>query len=387
MEDNANTNTDKLITFGKMALEQGWYEQAREYFEQALALDASNQEAREALAKVETILARQASLEPLKPEVEPASEEMQISHEEEKVHLEAQEERIKIAQRERRWLVGIGAAIAVIMLLIGLYGIKIVVSLVAFVIVIISFLYLVNRQAKLELSMGTPAAEPIQDEPVEPPSEPESTREPVTPPHERVEPLHIERRVEKAKSTELLELTCQNCGAALSVVGESDQFACTYCGTAYEAKRNKGVIAFRQLKEGVEGIKLSTDRVASELAVKRIDREITGIANQHVALAAAAQPIVARLDYLKRTSLWRLFHKQEVQKLEGRLYSIIQEMRDLNEMLERKFKEYEYHMRIASSTTPEHGGPDAFMKWGKQELRACIEGAETIIEILLEKIS
>ena len=116
---------DTLITFGQMALEQGWYGQAREYFEQVLALDASNQEAREALAEVEAILARQASLEPLKPVVEPASEEMQISHEEEKVHLEAQEERIKVALRERRWLVGIGAAIAVIILL-GLYDFRIV---------------------------------------------------------------------------------------------------------------------------------------------------------------------------------------------------------------------------------------------------------------------
>jgi len=35
----------KLITFGQMALEQGWYDKAREYFEQALALDASNLEA------------------------------------------------------------------------------------------------------------------------------------------------------------------------------------------------------------------------------------------------------------------------------------------------------------------------------------------------------
>ena len=42
MGSNPNTDVDKLITFGKMALEQGWYDKAREYFEQALALDASN---------------------------------------------------------------------------------------------------------------------------------------------------------------------------------------------------------------------------------------------------------------------------------------------------------------------------------------------------------
>ena len=43
---------DKLITFGQMALEQGWYDQAREYFEQAVALNAHSEEAWLQLAKL-----------------------------------------------------------------------------------------------------------------------------------------------------------------------------------------------------------------------------------------------------------------------------------------------------------------------------------------------
>jgi hypothetical protein len=66
MASNANTDLDKLITFGQMALEQGWYEQAREYFEQALVLDASNREAMKGLARVNEILDRRqvATVEP-----------------------------------------------------------------------------------------------------------------------------------------------------------------------------------------------------------------------------------------------------------------------------------------------------------------------------------
>jgi len=58
MASNANTDADKLIAFGKMALEQGWYDQAREYFEQALALDASNREAMKGLARVNEVFRR-----------------------------------------------------------------------------------------------------------------------------------------------------------------------------------------------------------------------------------------------------------------------------------------------------------------------------------------
>jgi len=66
MENNANIDVDKLITFGQMALEQGWYDQTREYFEQALALDASNREAMKGLARVNEILSRReaAAAEP-----------------------------------------------------------------------------------------------------------------------------------------------------------------------------------------------------------------------------------------------------------------------------------------------------------------------------------
>jgi hypothetical protein len=81
---------DKLINFGQMALEQGWHDQARGYFEQALALDATNQEAMKGLARANEILSRwkpmpaestqaepveplrKGYLEPTKPEVEPA---------------------------------------------------------------------------------------------------------------------------------------------------------------------------------------------------------------------------------------------------------------------------------------------------------------------------
>jgi cytochrome c-type biogenesis protein CcmH/NrfG len=57
----ASEDVDKLITFGQMALEQGWCDKAREYFQQALELAPSNREAMKGLARANEILSRKAA--------------------------------------------------------------------------------------------------------------------------------------------------------------------------------------------------------------------------------------------------------------------------------------------------------------------------------------
>jgi len=63
---------EQLLAFGRMGLETGYYEQARDNFEQVLALDPSNREAMKGLARANEILSRRedvelARLEPVKP--------------------------------------------------------------------------------------------------------------------------------------------------------------------------------------------------------------------------------------------------------------------------------------------------------------------------------
>ncbi len=63
---------ERLLDYGRMGLETGQYEQAREDFEQVLTLDPSNREAMKGLARVNEILSRRVAFERIKPEALPA---------------------------------------------------------------------------------------------------------------------------------------------------------------------------------------------------------------------------------------------------------------------------------------------------------------------------
>ena len=65
---------EQLLAFGRMGLETGYYEQARDYFEQVLVLDPSNREAMKGRARANEMLSRReaAAVEPARVEpVEP----------------------------------------------------------------------------------------------------------------------------------------------------------------------------------------------------------------------------------------------------------------------------------------------------------------------------
>jgi restriction system protein len=58
---------EELLAYGRIGLETGYHEAAREYFEQVLALDSTNEEAKEALAEIDNILDRRRAAAPMEP--------------------------------------------------------------------------------------------------------------------------------------------------------------------------------------------------------------------------------------------------------------------------------------------------------------------------------
>ena len=63
---------EKLLAYGRMDFEAGYYDVARGYYQKVLQLDADNELARQAIAEIDALLERRrASFESVKPTVEP----------------------------------------------------------------------------------------------------------------------------------------------------------------------------------------------------------------------------------------------------------------------------------------------------------------------------
>lgn len=79
---------------------------------------------------------------------------------------------------------------------------------------------------------------------------------------------------------EFVALTCPSCGAKLEIAKDVEQFACGYCNTEYIVRRNGGVVSLSPLAENLRKIQSGTDKTASELAIKRLQKEIYNLEHE-----------------------------------------------------------------------------------------------------------
>lgn len=78
----------------------------------------------------------------------------------------------------------------------------------------------------------------------------------------------------------VVSLKCVSCGAALDITIDMDVFACAYCGTQQVVKRSGGAVSLRLVREAISRVQRGTDRTAAELAIRRINEELLGIAKE-----------------------------------------------------------------------------------------------------------
>jgi hypothetical protein len=77
-----------------------------------------------------------------------------------------------------------------------------------------------------------------------------------------------------------IAMGCPNCGAGLEITSDLETFACTYCGSTIKVTRHGGTVSLKQLEQAINGIKTSTDRIAAELALKRLGGELGEVTSE-----------------------------------------------------------------------------------------------------------
>ncbi len=80
-----------------------------------------------------------------------------------------------------------------------------------------------------------------------------------------------------------IAMGCPNCGAGLEITSDLDTFACAYCGSTIKVTRHGGTVSLKQFEQAINGIKTSTDRIAAELALKRLEGELGEVASGIIA--------------------------------------------------------------------------------------------------------
>ncbi len=75
----------------------------------------------------------------------------------------------------------------------------------------------------------------------------------------------------------LITLSCPSCGAKLEITPNLDRFACSYCGQEHIVNRTGGTISLSPVVEAIHQVKTGVDKTASELAIVRIQKEISDL--------------------------------------------------------------------------------------------------------------
>lgn len=80
--------------------------------------------------------------------------------------------------------------------------------------------------------------------------------------------------------TNIINLTCPSCGGKLQITKDIDRFACGHCGNEQMVVRSGGTISLAPVIDEIKHVSRGVDKTASELAIARIDREISELRDE-----------------------------------------------------------------------------------------------------------
>ncbi len=80
-----------------------------------------------------------------------------------------------------------------------------------------------------------------------------------------------------ANAPKLITLSCPSCGAKLEITPTLDRFACSFCGQEHIVNRLGDTISLSPVVEAIHQVKIGVDKTAAELAIVRLQKEISDL--------------------------------------------------------------------------------------------------------------
>ena len=80
-----------------------------------------------------------------------------------------------------------------------------------------------------------------------------------------------------ANAPKLITLSCPSCGAKLEITPTLDRFACSFCGQEHIVNRLGDTISISPVVEAIHQVKIGVDKTAAELAIVRLQKEISDL--------------------------------------------------------------------------------------------------------------
>lgn len=77
-----------------------------------------------------------------------------------------------------------------------------------------------------------------------------------------------------------IAMKCAVCGAPLKVTPDMGRFVCMSCGSELFVERGEGTISLKPVTEAISKVQVGTDKTAAELALNRLQQELTTLTAQ-----------------------------------------------------------------------------------------------------------
>lgn len=90
-------------------------------------------------------------------------------------------------------------------------------------------------------------------------------------------------------------LSCPSCGGKLEISAEIDRFACGHCGNEHIVNRSGGIVSISPIVEGIKKVSSGVDATAAELAIIRIEKEISDLKRKLILDQTSPIPFISIL--------------------------------------------------------------------------------------------